>query len=87
MALICWVACCDPYSTVVLIGTISCFVECSSIVAPGIPVSKHAPTINYTLKSKVVITHRLQLCSTHYTALQKCKKLLCLSLVVVKSKN
>ena len=36
------------------------------------------------LKSKEAITLRLQLCSTHYYALQTCKRILCLNLVTKK---
>jgi len=36
-----------------------------------------SPIINHALKSEVAITLHLKLCSTHYTALQTSKKLLC----------
>ena len=53
-----------------------------AVMAPGIPASN--PAINYTLKSKVVITLRLVLCSICHTALQACKKLLCLNPVTTE---
>jgi len=45
----------------------------------------HAPIINYALKSELAIMLRLQLCSTWYTTLQMCKKLLCMNPVATDS--
>ena len=45
----------------------------------------HTPIINYVLKSEVAITLSFLLRSACYTALQMCRKLLCLNPVATES--